>query len=142
MGVVTNVYGTNASDAVTYTKVIVSAGTVATAAHFTSLKTIINNECARRSLAGATTVRSTGNLVSAAGLLDLVNAIKRFDASATTHTKLNAALFNDYSNKVAMAGTVCVCNCNYCTCNCNYCTCNCNYCTCNCNYCTCNTQCP
>jgi hypothetical protein len=26
-----------------------------------------------------------------------------------------------------------------CTCNCNYCTCNCNYCTCNCNYsCTCN----
>lgn len=137
-----NIYGTNAPDTVTYTKVVVAAGQKVNGSHFESLKSIINQECARRTLLGATFTAPVGSRIEAADLADIVNAIKRFDASASVNTIIDDALFNAYSTKVYNAGLVCLCNCNYCTCNCNYCTCNCNYCTCNCNYCTCNYQCP
>lgn len=42
---------------------------------------------------------------------------------------------NDVVERITIAGSYCVCDCNYCACNCNQCTCNCDYsCTCDCAY--------
>lgn len=134
----TNVWGSNSSDATTYSISDVSAGQVIDNAKYNDIGVKVNQERTRR---GHGT-----RVYSFSGTIDdsHINALKSgiHDAGYTSGfagvsagNVISSSHINQMIDKLQSAGTICVCNCNYCTCNCNYCTCNCNYsCTCNCNY--------
>jgi hypothetical protein len=133
---VINIYGTNASDAVTYSIGYVGAGGTVEAAKWVELRNNINTERSRR---GAGGVPDTGlyDIVEVQDLNTLSSYINYYwgDGYVDSNTTIAASHINYIIDKIAYCGSVCLCNCNYCTCNCNYCTCNCDYsCTCNCNY--------
>lgn len=155
-----SVYGTNASNAVTYTVGAVTVGGLIQSSKFVELATKINSERTRRTASTATIVIS--DPISAATYNSLITALNVSGPAAsqayntngtitiTTYPQVGppalpsnvtsggiifATAVNNLINSLVSAGQACTCNCNYCTCNCNYCTCNCNYaCTCNCNY--------
>jgi hypothetical protein len=154
------VYGTNASNAVSYSVATVSAGSAISSAKFNQLISTVNQERVRRGSAATSIAISV--LISAADIDQIQAALEIPGPAAdqayeptgtlsivtfpqisapsgfTTESRGNgitAANVNALITELNNAGAVCTCNCNYCTCNCNYCTCNCNYsCTCNCNY--------
>jgi hypothetical protein len=154
------VYGSNASNAVSYSIGTVAATVNVTAAKFNELATNVNNERIRRGHAYTTLSRSSpinstdyNTMVSALNVAG-PGADQAYNSSGSlgvwTYPQIGAPALpggvsagvtitathiNDLINSLYNAGIQCTCNCNYCTCNCNYCTCNCNYaCTCNCNY--------
>lgn len=120
--------------------------------HFNELRSAIQDELDRRSLAEQTTYPDPGavntddtiyyqhyryvrnQIIKASGYT--------WDPDSVDSTVLNAGEHilaestNDMRDETNVLEAVCICNCNYsCTCNCNYCTCQCNYaCTCQCNY--------
>jgi hypothetical protein len=156
----TGVYGTNASNAVTYGQATVSVGQSIAAATWNSIATTINAERGRRGygavLGGVTNPiqAATFNAFKTALEVPGPAASQAYNVSGTVTVvtypqapvptgatavsigqQITAAGLNALITELNNAGAVCTCNCNYCTCNCNYCTCNCNYaCTCNCNY--------
>ena len=157
---VVSVYGTNASDAVSYGLGQVSTGTVITATEWNLLATKVNAERTRRgagtiSISVSSPINHTTFNTMASGIAVAGPASSQaYNTSGTTTvttypqataistttatntgTLIYATNVNALINDINNSGAVCTCNCNYCTCNCNYCTCNCNYsCTCNCNY--------
>ena len=161
MALGTGVYGTNASDAVSYGIASVAAGGSITNLKFSDLVTKISAERQRRNKTSFSL--SLNNPISAADFNSMLTNlnVKGHDvsqayntsgtvnittypqisepagipANVTASSSITATVINDLITAINNAGAVCSCNCNYCTCNCNYCTCNCNYaCTCNCNY--------
>jgi hypothetical protein len=161
--IITSIYGTNASDAVSYSipRISDSVKTKMTGAIFLNIAQKAILERTRRGGSTATVLTYTGKLFASK-----VQAIKTnvevagpsnaqaYNVTGTTTVttfpsapvptgsgnftsgqKITVAIINALIDEVNASGQVCTCNCNYCTCNCNYCTCNCNYsCTCNCNY--------
>lgn len=156
----TGVYGTNASNAVSYSVAAVAAGDLIASAKFTDIAAKVNSERTRRG--GAATTLNVTNPISSAQYNAIRSALsiagpaetQAYNTNATvtitTYPQvaapalpaavagggtITAAQINGLISSLYNAGIQCTCNCNYCTCNCNYCTCNCNYaCTCNCNY--------
>jgi hypothetical protein len=134
--VVTNIYGVNQSDAVSYPIGRVAAGDDIVASKWVELRNNINAERSRRGFGG---VPDTGlyDIIEVQDLNTLSSYINYYwsDGYVDSSTTVAAGHINYIIDKIQYCGSICVCNCNYCTCNCNYCTCNCNYsCTCNCNY--------
>ena len=162
-GLTTSVYGTNASNAISYNM----AGVLPTEImRENKLIEIANKAIAERTRRGASAVQLPSGYYSgqiyASRIQDIVNVVQvagpvasqAYNTSGsnaiTTYPQaaapavgtsfsrgqqIRSADINVLIGAINTAGAVCTCNCNYCTCNCNYCTCNCNYsCTCNCNY--------
>ena len=153
-GLVTLVYGTNVSDAVTYTiSAVIPGVTLVSSAIFTNLRDTIHLERTRR---GTSTVivsivspighdlyntlisnlNVSGPNASQAyntnGSVDITTypqlAAPSLPSTLITGSVITAACVNTLIDSITAAGGACTCNCNYCTCNCNYsCTCNCNY---------------
>jgi hypothetical protein len=155
-----SVYGTNASNAVSYNILSVSSTTIIAASKFNELIANINNERVRRGnstvgISLSSPIRATdyNSMVSALNIAGQA-ATQAYNTSGSTAVTtypqvgapslpstvatgvvIAASHINNLISSLVSAGAQCTCNCNYCTCNCNYCTCNCNYgCTCNCNY--------
>ena len=158
--VVTSVYGTNASNSVTYGLGQVTVGASITASEWNTLIGTIDSERSRRGYGSAgisisnpinhSTFNAMASAIAVAGpgssqaynsngtvtvitypQAGAISTTSQITAGSLIYANNVNALINDINN----SGAVCTCNCNYCTCNCNYCTCNCNYsCTCNCNY--------
>jgi hypothetical protein len=160
MALGTGVYGSNSSNAVTYSIGAVSSGGMINANKFNELLNNINSERVRRgsssypyslsspinhldyntftsllSVAGPGTTQAYNNN----GTVDVITypqvGAPAVPPDVGAGALITASAINNLISSIVSAGQVCTCNCNYCTCNCNYCTCNCNYsCTCNCNY--------
>ena len=160
MALGTGVYGTNASNAVTYGIPQVAAGGNIGSTLWNTMSASVNNERTRRGhgtialaitnpitasiyTAMKTALEVAGPAASQAYMPSGTQTILTYPqvgaptgtGSASAGSNITATAVNLLINEINSAGSVCTCNCNYCTCNCNYCTCNCNYaCTCNCNY--------
>jgi hypothetical protein len=161
-GIVTLVYGLNASNAVSHAVPNVNKTTVISADFFNTLINKTNTERNRRGYATIPASVTKDTLVFASLFNGIKTALEvpgpaateayNISGTATIVTfpqaptpsgaatvgatgLITASNVNLLIDELNDAGAVCTCNCNYCTCNCNYCTCNCNYaCTCNCNY--------
>jgi len=159
---VTNVYGSNASDAVSYSipRISDSVKTKMTSSIFLniaqkavlertrrggSLVTIPDGYYTGKIIADKITniknnVRVPGPVNEQAYNTSGTIAVTTFPTAPvssgagnfTAGQKITSGIINALIDEINNAGAVCLCNCNYCTCNCNYCTCNCNY------ACTCN----
>lgn len=164
MAISTSVYGTDASNAVTYSVANVSVGGAVTTAKFTSLITTINSERTRRGKATTTITLATN--ISATNVNAMKTALNISGPAATSAyenkyggtganqnlssgggTALTAATYPQVAaptlpSDVSRTSTVRAADLNAIIYALNTagaaCTCNCNYCTCNCNYCTCN----
>ena len=151
----TVVYGTNASNAVSYSVGAVVAGGSITAALFNTLINNTNSERVRRGAGTTLTTVSVGTSINATHFNNIKTALEivgqpasqAYNVSGTVTvvtypqaaapsgstavsvgTSITATGLNALITELNNAGAVCTCNCNYCTCNCNYaCTCNCNY---------------
>jgi hypothetical protein len=159
---VTNIYGTNASDAVSYSipRISDSVKTRMTTGIFLN---IAQKDILERTRRGGTLATNPEGYYTGKIFADKITVIKTnlrvagpineqaYNESGTTAVttfpsapvssgagsftsgqKITSGIINALIDEINAAGTVCTCNCNYCTCNCNYCTCNCNY------ACTCN----
>ena len=155
MALGTGVYGTNASNAVSYGVGGVTAGGTILASTWSALASTITSERARRgqgssmpTISANTTILATyfnqlkaqlevaGPVNDVAynnnGTQDVITFPQAGVPSGSTAVAIGdtitAAGLNALITELNNAGAVCTCNCNYCTCNCNYaCTCNCNY---------------
>jgi len=165
MAISTSVYGTDVSNAVTYSVANVSVGGTITSAKFTSLITTINSERTRRGKATTTITLSTN--VSAVDVNAMKTALNISGPTATSAyenkyggtganqdlasgggTALTAAVYPQVAaptlpTDVSGSAIIRASHINGIIQALNTagaaCTCNCNYCTCNCNYaCTCN----
>jgi hypothetical protein len=160
--IITSIYGTNASNAVSYSipRISDSVKTRMTGAIFLNIAQKAVLERTRR---GGSAVSIPNNYYSGVLYASKIQEIKtnleiagpsnpqayNTNQSTTITTfptapvpsgsgnfvrgqKITVGIINALIDEVNAAGQVCTCNCNYCTCNCNYCTCNCNY-SCTCN---------
>ena len=161
--VTTDIYGTDASDAVSHGLPLVSSSDKMSTAIFQNIAVKAVAERVRRGSPSVsipsdyftgklfaskvqfikTTVEVPGPAASDAYNTSGTVAVTTFPQLPTpsgapnyvSGTKITSGIINALISEINAAGIACTCNCNYCTCNCNYCTCNCNYaCTCNCNY--------
>lgn len=160
----TNIYGTNASDAVNYGQIIRVAGNPVTANDYQLIFAAINQERQRRGVGAVpTTPTPFDGLIEAQDLNDLKQYVEvagptpnppswTYNAGGAeerppigTSFFPVAPAFTGGFQGVRAERNIFAAEINslvqkvnsagaVCVCNCNYCTCNCNYCTCNCNY--------